>query len=161
MSADIRVSTTLPAAHDTGRRLNSHALKVMRDHAKVYVKDWRDKWRGWVYADRPKKAPRLVSQRAWRAKATPTTTGAVLIITNQARDWRDKKRSYVAFVHRAGRPKGDVEWLRVRDQQEKTLDPAFFKALAAAQALGTGPKSRRHVGPSSGGIVVNAGGTVL
>lgn len=161
MSADIQITTTLPAAHEIGRRLNSAALKVMHNYAKVYRADWINRWQGWEYKDRPKKAPRLVSQRAWRAKAIPNDTGATLEITNAARDWRKKKRSYVAYVHRAGRPKADVEWLRVREVQAEEIDKAFFRALAEAMAKGAGPKSRRKVGPTGVGAIAEDVGLVL
>ena len=161
MSADIRVTTTLPAAHELGRRLNTAALKVMRDFAKRYVRDWREKWRLWAYKDRPKTAPRLVSQREWKASASPTDTGAVLTITNQARDWRHKRDGYVAYVHRAGRPVEDVEWVNVRDGQRSSIDIDFFDTLRKAITLGEGPKSRRTVGERGGGETIRAAGTEL
>lgn len=158
MSADIRVTTTLPTPHELGRRLNAATLKVMRDYAKKYVADWREKWRGWAYKDRPKSAPRLVSQREWRASASPTDTGAMLTITNQARDWRHKKDGYVAYVHRSGRPAEDVEWINVRDGQRSGIDLEFFDALRKSVLLGEGPKSRRVVGERGGGETITARG---
>lgn len=144
MAADIEITTTLPTPHEERERVNTAVLRVLRAFGPRYVVDWQDRWTGWAYKGRPPGAPRLVSHDAWRAKATVTTTGSVLHVSNQARDWRTKSRDYVAHVHRAGgkRP----EWLRVRDMQAQTgdIDEQLIDAVTDAVLRGgTGPKSRK------------------
>jgi len=150
VSADIEITTTLPVAHEARERVNDALLVVMADFAKRYKRDWQDRWTGWAYKGRKKSAPRLVSHDAWQSTATPTETGAVLVIKNEARDWRKGTKDYVQHVHRAGSE--IVEWLVVREMQSESgdIDEQLVEALTAAALEGLGPRTTRKVGDTRG-----------
>jgi len=150
VSADIEILTTLPVAHEARERINDALVLVMREFSRKYRDDWRDNWTGWVYAGRPASAPRLVSFSAWQATASPTATGAELVVRNEARDWRKGTKDYVQHVHRSG--SNSPEWAKVKTQQSAAggIDERLVDALTAAVLAGAGPRTTRKVGDQRG-----------
>jgi len=162
ISADISITTTLPASHSARERLNSAVLAVMNEYAKLYVADWKENWTGWKYAGRPAGAPRLVSHREWKATASPTTEGAQLVVKNNARDWRKGTKDYVAHVHRSG--SRTPEWMVVKFFQAGSggIDARFVRAITEAVFWGVGPQTSRKVGDQRGTSgSVQTGATVV
>ena len=152
--SSIVIITTLPTPREQRKRLNDVVLRILRQHSKLIVRDWREGWVGWEYKGRPAGAPRFVSFDAFQGTANPTDTGAELVIKNNAKDWRTNTRTYADFIHRAGTT--ELEWVKVRRRQVDTVDRALLDALAAAPAE-PGPRSRRVVGARGGGVTVTAG----
>lgn len=74
---------------------------VMRRHEAIIVNKIQTKWVGWKYKGRPPGAPRNVSQKEWKATSEVEGSSRLLVVRNNARDFR-RGKPYVVFVHRAG-----------------------------------------------------------
>lgn len=131
-SATITTTTRIDLGALGGRLVDAER-KVLARYGKQFRDALQSEWEGWEYRARPKKAPRLVSRRAWKQTIDSRPDGQPVIrIANHARDWRTKTRAYVAYIHRAGDPEPwfPKAWATVRAQ----LVPSLARDLAAAVA---------------------------
>lgn len=134
MIADIDAISTFPDFAELERRLSDIERGVLVKYEGQMLDGYQDDWVGWRYEDRPAGAPRNVSQQAWKSQVQSTDQGAALIIENKARDWRYKRRAYVAYVHRSG--SAELEYLKQHAEVVRTIFPRLVADLAAAIAHG-------------------------
>tara|TARA_R100001086_G_scaffold53381_1_gene23829 strand:+ start:2591 stop:3148 length:558 start_codon:yes stop_codon:yes gene_type:complete len=59
-------------------------MHIMADEI---LADTKRMWSGWKYKDRPS-GYRNISQKAWKIAVEPSGTGAVIVLRNDAIDWR-------------------------------------------------------------------------
>ena len=111
--ADLTITEVGVDMADLQRRLAGRELEIFQQAAQQMMIDARDYWTGWKYKGRPASAPRNVSGRAWISELQITEGIRQIIMSNQARDWRTKRKAYASYVKRR---KGDVEeWTVIRD----------------------------------------------
>ena len=150
--ASISATTTIDFG-DLGRRLADAERKILRQYGAKIVKGIRDDWQGFDYKGRRKGAPRNVSRKAWRWTVETAEGKAVLLIQNEAKDWRTGTKSYVAYVHRAGDKTPEFEHI-AEDIQAETI-PDMVRDLAAEVARDIGaPKVRKALRGRGGGSTV-------
>lgn len=107
---------------DLGGRLTDAERRVLARYGGIFRDGFKASWAGWLYADRPRRAARRVSEKAWRQTIESREGRATLLLSNHARDWRTKTRAYVAYIHRAGST--EIEWRRVwNDLRAEHLGP--------------------------------------
>ena len=126
--ADVEVTTTW----DLGaiqRAMTDSVRKVFVDYETITLTFYREHWTNWKYKGRPAGAPRLVSWDAWTTKTVSTTQGPMLIVENQARDWRNG-RDYAEHVHRSGASR--PHWQVVTDLWLDEVVPDLTRDLTAA-----------------------------
>ena len=147
--ASISATTTIDFG-DLGRRLADAERKILRQYGAKIVKGIRDDWQGWDYTGRRKGAPRNVSRKAWRWTVETAEGKAVLLIQNEAKDWRTGTKSYVAYVHRAGDATPEFE--HIVGDIETSILPDMVRDLAEEVARNIGaPKQRKKLRMRGGG----------
>jgi hypothetical protein len=151
--AAVSATTTIDFG-DLQRRLTDAERKVLTKYRGIILDGTiKSRWIGWDYADRPEDAPRNVSLKAWKARIETTEGKAVLIIVNEALDWRKKQRTYAAYVHRAGDSTTEVDHIAA-DLQANTIPLMVADLTAAVAAEMTAPKRIRKLRARGGGTTV-------
>ena len=87
------VTSTFDAEGVVGR-MQETSRRVLTRHRKYALDFVKAQWVGWVYKGRAPSAPRLVSQRRWRAEVQTTVAPFSLDLLND--------KDYVEHVHRTG-----------------------------------------------------------
>lgn len=86
MKASVKAS--FPDFSSVGPRVVEVIQQEMDAMSEELLADTRSLWSGWKYKGRPASAPRNVSQKAWRVEVKRTGSGAEIVLTNKAVDWR-------------------------------------------------------------------------
>lgn len=148
----VAVTTTIDFG-DLGRRLLDDERKVLKEYGDLVLRaEIKDRWQGWDYNDRPKSAPINVSLKGWKKRIETTEGRAVLIIINDAVDWRTKRHKYAAYVHRSGDATPEVEY--IAEDLRTSVYPDMVRDLTEAVKRNlTAPKRKRTLRARGGGSV--------
>lgn len=135
------IGTTMPTADEVMRRVKDRARVQLEADARELETLIKDAWVGWKYEGRPKSAPRGVSQAAWKVTLDDDL---VMRFVNEARGYRSEK-PYVAYVHRAGRPKAERAGAELLDNLRPDIIQRAQRALVAALREAMQPDTQREV----------------
>lgn len=137
----VDLTTTFPTVDDIMARFRSGVRADLTILASETEAEIKARWVGWKYEGRPKTAPRNVSQEAWMVEVGDDLA---LRIRNEARDYR-YRRSYVKYVHRAGRRPQETAWGDIAaDIEPKTIE-RIRDIMARGIQEAVRPTNRREV----------------